>query len=62
MFIATRANWAASVQGAFSATEGVLRGRIRFVGSLARILPYSKAFNRLADAACATTGLDEAQA
>ncbi len=48
---ATVSNWWDFVSGRFSATMGVLQGRLQFRGEMTQILPYSAAFNRLAEVA-----------
>lgn len=45
---ATEREWRAFVAGKFSATMGVLSGRIRHRGSVTKLMPYGLAFNNLA--------------
>lgn len=52
---ASEANWMAFINGEFTATTGVLQGRITYRGELSQILPYSLAFNHLAKAAALIT-------
>lgn len=47
-FTATKNDWLAFIRGEFTATMGLLRGRISFEGQLRDILGYSDAFNNLA--------------
>lgn len=50
-FRATEANWRSFIFGRFSATEGVVRGRIQFAGSYFHVLRYANAFDTFAQAA-----------
>ena len=51
MLSASMADWLAFVRGEFSATAGVMDGRMRFEGQLTAILPYTLAFNDVAKVA-----------
>lgn len=48
-------NWWAFLQGEFKASQAILDGTIGFQGDVHRILPYSEAFNLLAQVANNTT-------
>jgi SCP-2 sterol transfer family len=50
-FSATRETWLRFINGTLTATMGLLQGKIAFRGDLKRILPYSIAFNRIAEVA-----------
>lgn len=50
-FSATTTNWLAFINAKFTATEGVLRGKLEYEGDLQCILPYSLAFNLFAQEA-----------
>jgi len=43
--------WDDFVNGKFGAAVGVLTGKIRYSGSLARLLPFPRGFDRLAEVA-----------
>jgi putative sterol carrier protein len=47
-FSATRKNWRSFIHGEFGATAGLLRGELEFRGTIAKVAPYSLAFNQLA--------------
>src|SRR4051794_9474485 len=44
-FSATAENWRAFMARRFTATAGVIQGRLRFEGTVRKVLPYSQAFN-----------------
>jgi putative sterol carrier protein len=50
-FKATTTHWLAFINAEFTATAGVLAGKLEFEGDLQRILPYSLAFNLFAQEA-----------
>ncbi|MBE7170313.1 MAG: SCP2 sterol-binding domain-containing protein [Williamsia sp.] len=47
-FSATVVNWDKFIDGKFNAAQGVLLGKIKFSGSLRKIIKYVGAFNHLA--------------
>jgi putative sterol carrier protein len=48
-FSATVVNWDKFIDGKFNAGQGVLLGKIKFSGSLKKIIKYAGAFNHLAN-------------
>jgi putative sterol carrier protein len=47
-FSSVGSTWIGFLQGEFTATQGVLSGRLRYKGALIQVLPFSTAFNDLA--------------
>jgi len=56
---ATHQAWRSFIAGEFTATRGMLTQRIRVEGEPVRLLPYTKAFNRLAAVARSVIAGDE---
>lgn len=50
-FRANEENWRSFIFGQFSASEGVIRGRIQFAGSYLHVLRYANAFDMFAQSA-----------
>lgn len=58
-FSASINSWYAFINGEFSAAEGVMKGKIKFKGSLVAILPFIGGFNYLARVAKSVTNPNE---
>ncbi len=49
LFKASLETWSKFVAGKITASEGVLKGQIKFEGQFSAIAPYSLAFNELSE-------------